>query len=127
MTVQDDGRRTVLPAPRLEILVDAEGLDELDQPGGGLTKGFRRPGRDTIASVTVATDHVARNVESAVAAVRQIFERVAHADSAFPLREVQVSFEISAKGGFQLVGTSEVQGKGAITLVFGAAADRAQG
>ncbi|MER6994587.1 hypothetical protein [Streptomyces sp. NPDC000410] len=117
MTLQRDGRPAARPATTLEIIVDA---DELDEEPGTRTKGLRRTGRD-VAAVPVPTEQVAANVESAVAALRGIFDRVARTDSAFPLREVQVSFEISAKGGFQLIGTSEVQGKGAVTLVFGAA------
>ncbi|MFF8830538.1 hypothetical protein [Streptomyces sp. NPDC015131] len=117
MTLQNHGR-PVLPAPGLEILVDADSVVEAD---GTETKGRgRRAARDAVTSVFVPTEEFGRSVEGAVAALQSVFERAAAAGSAFPLREAQVSFEISAKGGIQLIGTSEVQGKGAITLTFGA-------
>ncbi|MFI6108188.1 hypothetical protein [Streptomyces sp. NPDC051310] len=123
MTVYSgDDRKPVRPARELEILVDGEGVDSSAEV---VFKG-RRGVRD-VAAVSVATEHFRESVERNVAALREIFERVAEPGSAFPLREVQVSFEVSAKGGFQLIGTSEVQGKGAITLVFQAPDSRTAG
>jgi hypothetical protein len=40
----------------------------------------------------------------------------------FKLTEVTLSIEVSAEGGIQLIGTSKVAGKGAITLTFTGAA-----
>ncbi|MEE1756093.1 Pepco domain-containing protein [Streptomyces sp. SP18CS02] len=106
----------ITPARELEIIVDADGVDDTTTV---ISKGRGRD-RDHV-TVPVSTAQFRQSVERNVAALREIFERVAGTDSAFPLREVQISFEVSAKGGFQLIGTSEVAGKGAITLVFGAA------
>jgi len=36
----------------------------------------------------------------------------------YELREVQLSLEVSAEGGFNLIGSAKAGGKGAITLTF---------
>ncbi|MBM7437131.1 hypothetical protein [Streptomyces sp. HB132] len=102
----------------LEVLVEA---DAGEGYGGG-TKGLRRRGRGgaDLEVANVPADRLRDNLERTVASLRGMFDTIAQEQSAFPLKEVQVSFEISAKGGIRLIGTSEVEGKGGITLVFGA-------
>ncbi len=41
----------------------------------------------------------------------------------YELQEVQVSLEVSAEGGFNLIGSAKAGGKGAITLTFAPDAD----
>jgi hypothetical protein len=103
----------------LEILV---GADDDEEAGNAGTKGLRRRGRGSaeLRVATVPAERLRDNLEHTVATLRGLFDGIAAERSSFPLREVQVSFEISAKGGIRLIGTSEVEAKGGITLVFGA-------
>ncbi|MEU6099946.1 Pepco domain-containing protein [Streptomyces flaveolus] len=105
----------------LQILVNAddEDFDAVTQARGG-TKGRRRTANGEVAAVPVRVEQLRANLESTVDALREVFGRISDAGGRFPLREVQVSFEVSAKGGIRLIGTSEVEGKGGITMVFGA-------
>ncbi|MFJ9371882.1 hypothetical protein [Streptomyces sp. NPDC101455] len=104
----------------LEVLVRAEEVTEGPGSGQG-TKGFLR-NRDgfEFATVQVRTEQLKVNIERTVEQLRSIFEGLAENSQRFPLTEVQVSFEVSAKGGIRLIGSSEIEGKGGITLVFSA-------
>ncbi|WP_455754074.1 Pepco domain-containing protein [Streptomyces griseofuscus] len=97
--------------------------EDLDQETSRLTgsKGLRRPGSTSeFAAVTLTSERLRDSIESTVGTLREIFDHVAESAGSFPLKEVQLSFEISAKGGIRLIGTSEVEGKGGLTLIFGA-------
>ncbi|MFC8623291.1 Pepco domain-containing protein [Streptomyces anulatus] len=105
----------------LEILVRADDTEDVGASGNrGGTKGIRRRNGTDLASVPVRVEQLRESLEGTVAALRDVFGRIAETSGQFPLKEVQVSFEVSAKGGIRLIGTSEVEGKGGITLVFGA-------
>ncbi|MFJ7235985.1 hypothetical protein ACIQWB_02415 [Streptomyces olivaceus] len=105
----------------IEVVVrldSEEAVAEANRSAG--TKGLRRPGSASeFAAVTFTSERLRESIESTVGALRDVFERVADATERFPLKEVQLSFEISAKGGVRLIGTSEVEGKGGMTLIFG--------
>ncbi|MCW8099509.1 Pepco domain-containing protein [Streptomyces tauricus] len=105
----------------LDIVVKAE-ANQLPQPAQDDfgRKGFGRPGRSSeFTTVTVRSEQLRDNLERTVDTLKDMFERIASSGGKFPLKEVQVSFEISAKGGIRLIGSSEVEGKGGITLIFG--------
>ncbi|AEM81005.1 Pepco domain-containing protein [Streptomyces violaceusniger] len=105
----------------LEVVVrlDPEEADAEANRSAG-TKGLRRPGSTSeFTAVTLTSERLRESIESAVGTLRDVFERVADTTGRFPLKEVQLSFEISAKGGIRLIGTSEVEGKGGMTLIFG--------
>ncbi|WP_255954965.1 Pepco domain-containing protein [Streptomyces odontomachi] len=105
----------------LEVLVRADEVEDHGAPGmRGGTKGLLRRDGGELASVSVRVEQLKDSLEGTVAALRDLFGRVAGTEGRFPLKEVQVSFEVTAKGGIRLIGTSEVEGKGGITLVFGA-------
>ncbi|MFJ9546405.1 Pepco domain-containing protein [Streptomyces erythrochromogenes] len=60
------------------------------------------------------------NLQRAVDGLQQVIGEIAVPEGGMPLRQAQVSFEVTASGGITLVGTSaQVAAKGAITLTFG--------
>jgi hypothetical protein len=100
----------------LSVIVSVDDTEEA--PGG--TKGlFRRGGEESsVREIPVAV--LRRNLQRTVDALQQVIGELQVPDEGLPLREAQVSFEITAGGGIAVVGTSaQVSAKGAITLTFG--------
>ncbi|MEU6757344.1 hypothetical protein [Streptomyces sp. NPDC046685] len=61
------------------------------------------------------------NLQRAVDGLQQMIGEIDVPEGGMPLRQAQVSFEVTASGGIAPVGTSaQVAAKGAITLTFGA-------
>jgi hypothetical protein len=80
---------------------------------------FRRsPGEVELRSVSVPVHRLRESLVRACKTLVDVLEDVSHATTGMKLREAQVHFEVSASGGVQFVGTAEVKGTGAITLVF---------
>ncbi|WP_280883515.1 Pepco domain-containing protein [Streptomyces pseudovenezuelae] len=59
-----------------------------------------------------------KNLADAVDALQQVFADVAARGGQLPLREAQLSFQVTAGGGVQFVGTAQMQGSRGIVLVF---------
>ncbi|MFC8717558.1 hypothetical protein [Kitasatospora sp. NPDC057198] len=59
------------------------------------------------------------NLAETVDALQDLFGRIADRGGPMPLKQAQVTFQVSASGGIQLVGSSQVQGTHGITFVFG--------
>lgn len=60
------------------------------------------------------------NLKETMDRLRKLFDIDSSYDSRFPLKQVEISFEITAGGKIALLGTSaEVTGSGAIKLTFG--------
>ncbi|WP_327358593.1 Pepco domain-containing protein [Streptomyces sp. NBC_01304] len=60
-----------------------------------------------------------KNLTEAVDALQQLFADVAARDGALPLREAQLSFQVTAGGGVQFIGTAaQMAGSRGIVLVF---------
>ncbi|MEU7086934.1 Pepco domain-containing protein [Streptomyces achromogenes] len=59
-----------------------------------------------------------RNLSEAVQALQQLFADAAAHDGPLPLREAHLSFQVTAGGGVQFIGTTQLQGSRGITLVF---------
>ncbi|MFF4503014.1 hypothetical protein [Streptomyces sp. NPDC001401] len=76
-------------------------------------------GRDADAVLRqVPLGPLRKNLAETVAALQQVFADVAAQGGTLPLREAQLQFQVTASGGVQLVGTSQLQGSRALTLVF---------
>ncbi|WP_369184722.1 hypothetical protein [Streptomyces sp. Y1] len=91
---------------------------EEEAEGDGDSMGlFRRDREAVLRRIPIGT--LRTNLEQTVDSLQAMFERIADRGGSLPLKEVQLSFEVSAKGGVQLVGTSEIQGTRGITFVFG--------
>lgn len=59
-----------------------------------------------------------KNLAETVDALQQLFADAEARGGTLPLAEAQLSFEVTASGGVQLIGTGQVQGTRALTLVF---------
>ncbi|NEE09107.1 hypothetical protein G3M58_21955 [Streptomyces sp. SID7499] len=59
-----------------------------------------------------------KNLAETVDALQQLFEDAAARGGTLPLAEAQLSFQVTASGGIQLLGTGQVQGTRGLTLVF---------
>ncbi|MFI6370919.1 hypothetical protein [Streptomyces sp. NPDC050546] len=59
-----------------------------------------------------------KNLAETVDALQQLFEDAAARGGTLPLAEAQLSFQVTASGGVQLLGTGQVQGTRGLTLVF---------
>ncbi|MEV4561500.1 hypothetical protein AB0K51_31580 [Kitasatospora sp. NPDC049285] len=92
--------------------------EEPDGEGGAETMGVFGRGREAVLR-RVPLGPLRRNLDETVGALQELFERIAEKGGPLPLKEVQLSFEVSAAGGIQLVGTGQVQGTRGITFVFG--------
>jgi hypothetical protein len=101
----------------LEFLV----ADDDVEPGGTAgTMGLfrRRPGDVEIRSVSVSVDRLQASLVKAAATLASMLDSVAEATNGLKLREAQVKFEVTASGGVRFIGTTEIGGTGAITLIF---------
>ncbi|MFG2353597.1 hypothetical protein [Streptomyces sp. NPDC048521] len=103
--------------PSVDVLVSIDGGSPTGTGDMGI---FGRNGGDASLRqipVTVLRDNLQRTVD----ALQEVLGSLQVPDTGMPLRQAQVSFEITATGGIALVGTSaQVGAKGAITLTFGA-------
>ena len=60
-----------------------------------------------------------KNLAEVVCALMPAFERITESSTVLKLKQAHVGLEITSKGGVQLIGTAEIAGKAAITVVFG--------
>lgn len=76
-------------------------------------------GRDSEPSLrNVPLGPLRKNLADTVEALQQIFTEIAERGGPLPLREAQLSFQVTANGGIQLIGTAQMQTARGITLVF---------
>lgn len=101
--------------PSLPFIVALDAGDGADSDTMGL---FRR-GEAELAVRHVPLAALRENLKNTMALLGGLIEEAIATGGTLPLREVQLSFEVSASGGINLVGTAQVGGKGAITLTFG--------
>lgn len=59
-----------------------------------------------------------KNLAEAVDALQQLFAEVAAQGGTLPLREAHLSFQVTANGGVQFIGTAQIQSNRGIVLVF---------
>jgi hypothetical protein len=103
--------------------IDGETLEFVvsfdDETAAGGEKGiFGRRDDPQLRRIPVAA--VRESLRETLSGLRHLFDGVTEAPACLPLKEVQVSFEVTATGKVALIGTgAEVAGKGAITLTFG--------
>ncbi|MFB6716314.1 MULTISPECIES: hypothetical protein [unclassified Streptomyces] len=99
--------------PTLPVWVPVDDLDELLDESKGL---FSRNGDAVLRQVPLGP--LRKNLAETVDALQQVFADVTARGGTLPLKEAQLSFQVTATGGVQLIGTGQVQGTRAITLVF---------
>ncbi|MEV0491163.1 Pepco domain-containing protein [Streptomyces atratus] len=121
MTVEDQRQPGEQPAqdpmadqgPTLPVWVAVDDLDELLEDSKGV---FGRSGDAVLRQVPLGP--LRNNLTKFVDDLQQVFADVAARGGTLPLKEAQLSFQVTATGGVQLIGTGQVQGTRAITLVF---------
>ncbi|MCX4906582.1 hypothetical protein [Streptomyces sp. NBC_00878] len=59
-----------------------------------------------------------KNLAETVDALQQLFADAEARGGTLPLAEAQLSFQVTASGGVQLIGTGQMQGTRGLTLVF---------
>lgn len=59
-----------------------------------------------------------KNLAATVDALQQLFADAEARGGTLPLAEAQLSFQVTANGGIQLIGTGQMQGTRGLTLVF---------
>lgn len=107
-----------------EVADEVESLDSLEfwvtedeEEDSGTMGVFRRDREAVLRRVPLGA--LRSNLTETVDALQTLFEQIADRGGPLPLKEVQLSFQVSASGGVQLVGSSQVQGTRGITFVFG--------
>lgn len=78
---------------------------------------FSRDGDAVLRAVPLGP--LRKNLADAVDALQQIFQEVADRGGPLPLAEAQLSFQVTASGGIQFVGSGgQMQGSRSLTLTF---------
>ncbi len=78
----------------------------------------RSEGALSVRQIPVAV--LRENLRRTVGSLRELFDEIAAAEGGLPLKEAQITFEVTASGGITIVGANaQAAGKGAITLTFG--------
>ncbi|MFI0709720.1 hypothetical protein ACH4SK_03505 [Streptomyces inhibens] len=102
-----------LSEPTLPFWVSFD--DENDEPRDSM--GLFGDSGDT-ALRNVPLGPLRKNLAEAVDALQQLFTDVAARGGPLPLREAHLSFQVTAAGGVQFIGTSQLQSSRGIVLVF---------
>jgi hypothetical protein len=100
--VEAEGVETTAPAPS----VRGEGKEMFGRGGSGVTD-----------LIPLNTEELAASLRELTGELGKLFGDIRRVGG-FELQEVQVGLEISAEGGFSLIGSAKAGGKGAITLTF---------
>ncbi|MGW0807164.1 Pepco domain-containing protein [Nonomuraea sp. NPDC002799] len=100
----------------LPFLVSDEEGDSRNEREMGI---FNR-GEGTLSVRLIPVAVLQENLRRTIGNLRELFDEVASAGGSLPLKEAQITFEVTASGGITLIGASaQTAGKGAITLTFG--------
>ncbi|MFI6007784.1 hypothetical protein ACIBAG_02980 [Streptomyces sp. NPDC051243] len=79
---------------------------------------FGSGGNDEVRLRNVPLGPLRRNLAEAVDALQQLFSEAAARGGPLPLREAHLSFQVTASGGVQFIGTAQAQSSRGIVLVF---------
>jgi L-serine deaminase len=99
----------------LNVRVSDEGQHHQNQMLGESREMFRGAGSRGV--VPVDTDKLAASLKDLTGEIGRLFSDI-KAVGDFNLSQVEISLEISAEGGFNLIGSAKAGGKGAIKLSF---------
>ncbi|MEU1201199.1 hypothetical protein ABZ446_33960 [Streptomyces sp. NPDC005813] len=96
--------------------------DQGDQDGhlddGGDSMGLFGGGDGEVRLRSVPLGPLRKNLAEAVDALQQVFTEAAARGGPLPLREAHLTFQVTASGGVQFVGSAQLQRSHGITLVF---------
>ncbi|MFF3249118.1 hypothetical protein ACFYWY_36565 [Streptomyces sp. NPDC002870] len=102
-----------LSEPALPFWVSYD--EESEEPGDTMAL-FGDSGEAALRSVPLGP--LRKNLTEAVDALQQLFTDVAARGGPLPLREAHLSFQVTAAGGVQFIGTAQMQSSRGIVLVF---------
>lgn len=109
--------RSEVAGQSLPFWVAASEEDLAEAARGGDTMGlFSRDGEAVLRSVPLGP--LRKSLADTVDALQQVFQEVADRGGPLPLAEAQISFQVTAGGGVQLIGTGQMQGTRGLTLTF---------
>ncbi|MFD7223458.1 hypothetical protein ACFV9P_20940 [Streptomyces sp. NPDC059892] len=91
-------------------------VEEEGDEGNAMGGLFRHDGEAVLRSVPLGP--LRKNLADTVDALQKVFEEVADRGGALPLAEAQLSFQVTATGGIQLIGSGQIQGTRGLTLTF---------
>jgi hypothetical protein len=103
----------------IRVRVQAEETEAARPAEGvrGEVKEIRRDRKGVSELIPMGTDELAASLKGLTGELGRLFGDIRRV-GAFELHEVQVGLEISAEGGFNLIGSAKAGGTGAITLTF---------
>ncbi|MGW5868740.1 Pepco domain-containing protein [Streptomyces sp. NPDC055239] len=121
MTTANDDATDRIEGQSLAFWVEATDEDDnligTDGGPGGDSKGlFNRDGDAVLRAVPLGP--LRKNLADTVDALQQLFKEVAERDDTLAFAEAQLSFQVTASGSIQLIGTGQVQGTRGLTLTF---------
>jgi hypothetical protein len=99
----------------LNVRVSDDGQHQQNQMLGESREMFRGSGSRGV--VPVDTGKLAASLKEMTGEIGRLFSDI-KAVGDFSLSQVEIGLEISAEGGFNLIGSAKAGGKGAITLSF---------
>jgi hypothetical protein len=107
----------ISPGETLTFVVSIDSDDEADSGEKGI---FRRLEDQQSSLRDIPLTVLQENLIQTIGGLRKLFKIDEPHESKLPLKQVQVSFEITASGKVALLGTSAaLAGRGAIVLTFG--------
>ena len=102
----------------IRVRVEAESTETAAPAAGVRGEGKELFGRGRAADlVPLNTEELAASLRELTGELGKLFGDIRRVGG-FELQQVQVGLEISAEGGFNLIGSAKAGGKGAITLTF---------
>ena len=104
----------------IRVRVEAESTETAAPAAGVRGEGkelFGRGGRGVTDLVPLNTEELAASLRELTGELGKLFGDIRRVGG-FELQQVQVGLEISAEGGFNLIGSAKAGGKGAITLTL---------
>ncbi|WP_306338008.1 hypothetical protein [Streptomyces sp. KL118A] len=120
MTTANDDATVRIEGQSLAFWVEATDEDTDLGPGSDSnsdSKGlFSRDGDSVLRSVPLGP--LRKNLAETVEALQQVFKEVADRDDTLAFAEAQLSFQVTASGSIQLIGSGQVQGTRGLTLTF---------
>jgi hypothetical protein len=103
--------------PALPFWVSRDEQDgELEDEGDAM--GLFGDGDAEVRLRSVPLGPLRKNLADAVDALQQVFTEAAARGGPLPLREAHLSFQVTASGGVQFIGSAQIQRGHGITLVF---------
>lgn len=98
------------------VTATQEDIELAAQSSDSMGSLFSRDGDAVLRSVPLGP--LRKNLAETVDALQRVFQDVADRGGPLPLAEAQLSFQVTAGGGIQLIGTGQMQGTRGLTLTF---------